>query len=264
MFHRLLRLYSTAWVAAVALLLTSCGPSYFLAMQPTRANGPSVNGHPTTLSQHPEDSVQVRMGFVRYEDAELVFEVAVSNESGRPVVLDPATFYYMPRDTAAPPPAATPRRIAAIDPEARLKLLAARLDEEAKKAEKVSFLEILTSVSHVAEDVSSIKKKETQQQIAERKQRHKDDNDFYDSQRAEHAQEADKLYDQQQNLTSVALRKTTVAPGEVAVGQVHFPRSDEAKQLRVVVFYNERPVEFDFLQKYETYQQAHAQNLPLQ
>jgi hypothetical protein len=44
-------------------------------------------------------------------------------------------------------------------------------------------------------------------------------------------------------------RKSIVGPGQYALGQIYFPRTDAARRLRVVVFYNERPVTFDFTQK---------------
>ena len=238
-------------------LLIGCGPSYLLTMAPSHPNGPSINGHPTSLSARPDDSVEVRLGFVRYEEKELVFEVEVNNNSTRSVLLAPDTFYYTPLYTDTPDTltasatAATlePARVPALDPEARLQQLAKRLDKQANKAQGGGWLELVTSATHLAEDVASIKKKETDQQSAEREQRHADDEQFLADQREEHAQKADVLYDQKRNLEAVALRKTLLPPHQYVTGQVHFPRTDAAHQLRMVVFFNERPVTFTFIQR---------------
>lgn len=237
-------------------LLASCGPSYLLTMAPSRPNGPSVNGHPTSLSTRPEDSVDVRLGFVRYEEKELVFEVEVNNNSTRPVLIAPETFYYTPLYSDAPDTVGSataamlePARVPALNPEARLQQLAKRLDKQANRAEGGGWLELVTSATHIAENVSTITKKETDQQIAEREQRHASDEAFLADQREQHAQKADVLYDQKRNMELVALRKTLLPPRQYVTGQVHFPRTDGAHQLRLVVFFDERPVTFNFTQR---------------
>ncbi|MBX0288989.1 hypothetical protein K3G63_00980 [Hymenobacter sp. HSC-4F20] len=238
--------------ALLGASLTACTASSFLSLTPARPDGPWVNGHPTSLTHHP-DSVQVRVGFIRYEPAELVFETEISNYSDRPIQVAPETFYYLllPTDTVAEKQLAKgifESRVPSLDPEVQLRQLAAKLDKQAAKATNVSWFEILTSASHIAEDVASIKKKETAEQIAERDYRHQSDNAYFEEQREQHAQQADHLYSQQVNMEAVVLRKTTLEPGQRVVGQVYFPRKDYAQRLRMVVFFDERPVQFDFTQ----------------
>ncbi|MBO0359596.1 hypothetical protein J0X19_16675 [Hymenobacter sp. BT186] len=246
--------YSILWACLAGLGFTSCGASTFLALRPAQPDGSSVNGHPTSTKYQTEDSVEVRLSFVRYDATELVFEVEIGNDSKRPVLIEPTSFFYAPIDTTvAPRPGAQPMlpRIAAIDPETRLKNLAANLETEATKAEKVSWFEIATTVTQVAESVASIKKKETDAQIAEREERHASTNAYFANQREQHAQNADDLYNQHQNAQSVMLRSARLPSGEYVSGQVNFPRTDTARRLRFVLFYNERPVTFDFNQTLE-------------
>ncbi|RPD47777.1 hypothetical protein DNI29_10060 [Hymenobacter sediminis] len=238
--------------ALVATSLTACTATSFLSLTPTRPDGPWVNGHPTSLSQHP-DSVQVRVGFIRYEPTALVFETEIGNYSDRPIQVAPENFYYLmlPTDSIAEKQLAKgifESRVPALDPEVQLQQLAAKLDKQAAKATNVSWFEILTSAAHIAEDVASIKKKETAEQVAERDYRHQSDDAFFEEQREQHAQQADQLYDQQVSMEATVLRNTTLEPGQRVVGQVHFPRRDYAKRLRLVVFFDERPVQFDFIQ----------------
>lgn len=238
--------------AVVAASLTACTATSFLSLTPTRPDGPWVNGHPTSLAQHP-DSVQVRVGFIRYEPTKLVFETEISNYSDRPIQIAPETFYYLmlPTDSVAEKQLAKgifESRVPALDPEVQLQQLAAKLDKQAAKATNVSWFEILTSASHIAEDVASIKKKETAEQVAERDYRHQSNDAFFDDQREQHAQQADQLYSQQVSMEATVLRKTTLEPGQRVTGQVYFPRRDYAQRLRLVVFFDERPVQFNFTQ----------------
>ncbi|WP_426492525.1 hypothetical protein [Hymenobacter sp. 102] len=236
----------------LALLLSACGASTFLAVEPANSNGPWVNGHPTSVVSHP-DSVYVRAGFLRADDNELVFEVAYLNYSDKPILIAPETFYYMAvpdtlaDSTRVPAQFFEARRLAA-DPEVRLVQLQARLKEQERKATNVSWFEILTTVTDLAEDVSSIKKKETDQQVAEREARHQDNQAFFDNLRLDHAEQAQQLYSQTTALEAVVLRKNTLAPGQGLRGQVFFPRLDVARKLRLVVFFDERPVQFTFTQ----------------
>ncbi|MBC6698365.1 hypothetical protein [Hymenobacter sp. BT190] len=259
---------------SLSAVLASCGSSAFLTMQPVKPNGPSVGGSPTSRIYH-SDSVEVQLGFVRYEKDELVFEVEIGNDAHGPVEILPESFYYVPNyrltdtattaqlpDTAvvaaatglAPTAPALPlTRVMALSPELKLQQLTNRLNKQASKAEGGSWLEILSSVANITEDISAIKKTETAEQIAEREQRHADNEAHFEAQRESHAQNADELYGRKQHMESVILRKTVLQPNEYVLGQVHFPRTDAARQLRVVLFFNARPVVFDFTQKPGTY-----------
>ncbi|WP_460621848.1 hypothetical protein [Hymenobacter tenuis] len=234
------------------VLLTSCSSTSFLKMLPNRYDGPWVDGHPTSVVRHP-DSVLVRLGFVRYEQKALVFEAQFTNYSDQPVVVVPETFYYLmlPNDSLAEAQLAQGiqhLKVPALDPQMQLQQLAAKRDKQAAKATNVSWFEILTSASHVAEDVASIKKKETAEQVAERDDRHQSDNAFFEEQREQHAQQADELHNKLAHLESSVLLRTTLQPGERVTGQVYFPRNDYMKRVRLVAFFNERPVQFDFTQ----------------
>lgn len=258
---------------SLSAVFTSCSSSTFLAMQPVQPNGPPADGHSTSRLYHP-DSVEVKLGFVRYEKKELIFEVEIGNDARRPLEILPETFYYVPdytpADTAAtaqaldsaavagagPAPALPLTRVMALNPEATLQQLTARLNKEAAKAEGGSWLEILSSVANITEDIASIKKTETPEQIAERDQRHAADEAYFADQRDTHAQQADELSGRRQHLESVILRKTVLQSNEYIAGQVHFPRTDAARRLRVVLFINARPVVFDFTQQPGTYSAA--------
>jgi len=237
---------------ACAALFTSCAPSYYLTLAPGQRADIADYGISVGLAEN--DSLEVRVGLASYDKKTVAFAIDIRNGSDRPVQVSPETFCYLP---TLPYPAvastsstvARTARVMAIDPEQKLRDIAARQAAAEEKASKVSLFEVLTMVTNTAEDISSIKKKETREQEAERDQRHASDNAYFDSQRAQHAADADALYDQHVTQHQTLLRKHLLAPGEKLTGSVHFPRNDAASHLRVVVYLRERPYSFDFDQR---------------
>lgn len=248
MRHTFSRIAAALWAG----LLVGCAPSYQLTLAPGQATDSPSPGAPVGLGV--ADSLEVRLGFARYEKATVVFAADIRNGSDRPVLVAPETFAYLPTlprpavASAAAARPAPPVRVAAIDPESLLRTLAARQAAEEERSTKISFWEVLTMVSHTVEDVSSLKKTETPEQIAERDARHAQENQVYDDDRAQHAAQADKLYDEHQSHQRFTLRKHLLQPGERITGWVHFPRTDAATHLRVLLYLRERPFAFDFAQ----------------
>lgn len=241
---------------ACGLLLAACSPSYFMTTKPSQHSGLWPSGYARSNSQT-ADSIVVRLGFVRYEQQELVFEADIRNESNRNVLVAPETFYYLPVVTTPMVSVALaanfPPRVAAINPEPRLEQLAARLAEETNLATKVSLWELFTTVSNLAETTPSNKqKKETELQMQEREERHHQVGAYFNEQRELHAVQADKLFELKQKLEYRLLRTTTLEPGQRTRGYVYFPRTDAANLLRVVASLTNHPVTFDFVQKAET------------
>jgi hypothetical protein len=238
------------WPAVVSVfLLTACGPTYYLAMKLAQSSGRWVDGH--EISQEVHDSVEVHVGVVRYGANGVIFEVNLHNYSARPVLVEPASFYYLP--VATLPIASTaalelPGRVGAMDPEPRLQQLTTSIGYEAEQATKVSTSEVLSGLGNIVESVASIKKKETQEQINEREQRHRNDAIYYENQRLQHAANADLLLSEKQELEQYALRKNTLERGQSTRGYVYFSRTDMADLLRLVVRVNEYPLTFDYAQ----------------
>ncbi|RIY10431.1 hypothetical protein D0T11_09510 [Hymenobacter rubripertinctus] len=223
-------------------MLTACAPTRVLSLQPTGGG----SGPARDLVSHP-DSVYVRFWFLRAEQEELVFQAEFSNAGAHAVTVNPATFYYQPRPDSLH--ALALGRRPARDPEAFLTTLAARRDQEAAKANGSSWFELLTMVVNTVEDVASIKKDETKAQEEAREARHQDDQIYFDSQRAGHADEAQALHTAVAQQATSMLRQATLQPGDQVRGLVYFPRLDSARQLEFVLFFDERPLQYYFTQK---------------
>ncbi len=119
--------------------------------------------------------------------------------------------------------------------------------------EKVGLLGVLpvgsvgNAVEHGRRFQSQVGVKRTQQ-IAERNERQARENQVFDDSRAQHAAQADELYNEHQSHQRFTLRKRLLQPGEQLTGFVYFPRTNAASHLRVVVYLRERPFAFDFNQ----------------
>ena len=220
-------------VLALAAALPACGPSYFMAMQPSNGSGTWVDGAETTHQQH--DGLEVRLSFVRYETNRLVFEADMRNRSGHDFTVNPTEFYAQPIVTQPVASTATaadlPGRQPASDPE--LQQLQQRIETEAAAATKVSFGEVLTSVSQAVENIKAVDKKETREQIAARETRQLNENSAYDRERLQAAAAAEQHRAELAELRTHALRRTTVEAGQAVRGYVYFPRTDWADAIRV-------------------------------
>ncbi len=206
-----------------------------LTMRPSKGSGLWADGSETARQQH--DSVDVRISFVRYEMSKMVFDVDFRNNTSRALSVGPTDFYIQPLVTQ--PVASTvatpymPGRMTAFDPEVQIQELASRVAEESAAATHVGTNEVLTSLSHVVDDLASLKKKETKEQERARETKQKEENDYFTQQRLEAAAAADQHRAQLEELRSGALRHNTVEPGQRLRGYVAFPRVDKADLIRI-------------------------------
>lgn len=228
-------LLKTMAALVCAAALPACGPSYYLAMHPSNGSGTWADGAEIARQQH--DSLDVRLSFARYEAGQLVFEAELRNGSARALTVGPTDFYVQPVATqpvasAAPAPA-LPSRLTAFDPEPRLQGLQRQVEHEAGDATRVTTAEVLTDLSHMAENVAAIKKKETKDEINARETKHQRENDYFTRQRLEAAAAAGQHRAQLEELRTQALRRATVEPGRTLRGYVYFPRIDLADVIRV-------------------------------
>ena len=243
------------------LLAPACAPVYRLAMRPTTTVNQWAEGRELAIDQ--VDSVEVRLGFLCYEPARLVFEVEYRNTSRRPVLVAPEAIVYTPRRVAQPLPpdgrrphpapgvaltvlqttsarqaALLPvlpvRPVPAFDPEPEIQELTERAKREAEKAARVDWLGLAFSLTSLVVDVTSIAKNETAAQVQSRVALQNAAvvyNVASAAARVEHAVAADVLQARAANLQEYALRKVTLAPGQQVRGYVYLPRFDTADGL---------------------------------
>ncbi|RYU77184.1 hypothetical protein [Hymenobacter persicinus] len=241
---------------ALALLLTACAPSYYLTVRPSEAPDEGHDGHQRLLAE--VDSVEMILSYAHQRGQELLFDAEVRNNSTRPILVDPAQFYYYPALTpAAAAPVGTPvvlqPRVAAVDPEGRLTQLAGTLSTEDRKATGMSGWEWLTIAGNLSADATAKKRKETEQQTYQRKLQYEKDMREYDNSRAQHAEAADRTARELDLWQFSLLRKALLPPGEKVRGYLVFPVLDQTAQLRVSTPIGPRPFSFEFEQQQRPY-----------
>ncbi|MBD2769979.1 hypothetical protein IC235_18995 [Hymenobacter sp. BT664] len=230
---RLLRFLSCA-LSLGAAALTACAPSYMLTMRPSKGTGLWADGAEAAHRQN--DSLEVQVSFVRYEEDKMVFAMDFHNKTRRPWVVGPKDFYLQPvltQPVASRAVSYLPAGLAAFDPEVQIQALTSRVSEESKAATNVGTNELLTSLSHGVENLAALKKKETKEQEQARETKHQNENNYYTRQRLEAAAAADQHRAQLEELRSTYLRRNTVEPGQRIRGYVSFPRADIADLIRV-------------------------------
>ncbi|TGE23809.1 hypothetical protein E5K00_00920 [Hymenobacter aquaticus] len=242
-----------------ASLLSGCGPSYYLAVQPSHPDSQWPDGRQAVSTNF--DQVEVQVCYSHLRNKELMFEVEVRNGSDSVLTINPASFYYIPKvmDRATAKQNGVklngnvimPSAVYAVDPEARIQQLSAKLDKEARKANGVSALELLTVVTNVAEDLKPVQGTPQEKQIETWRREDKRANDaaYFDDQRMQHAQNADNAYLDKSLWEVKVLRKNTLRPGELARGYVTFPSYEQTALLRLALPLAGRTLFFDFDQE---------------
>ncbi|TGE18621.1 hypothetical protein [Hymenobacter elongatus] len=240
--------------------LTSCAPSYYLAVKPGQPDSEWPDGRPSMSTNF--DWVEVQVCYSHLRDKELLLEVEIRNGSDSAVAVNPGTFYYQPvmMDRATAKQNAVqmnasvtfvPAQVYAIDPEHRLEQLRTKLDSEARKANGTSALEWLSLVGNLAEDLTPVKgtEKEKQAEEVRREQARLDSRIYFEDQRMDHAVKADQTVIEKEFWETKMLRKHILQPGELVHGYVTFPAIDQTLLLRVAMPVGERTLIFDFDQE---------------
>jgi len=222
----------------VALLLTaSCGPRPVYHLTPVVRDVRWDWGRETVSTERSDYIASI--AFNRPQGRDLLFDIDITNTSGRQLVVSPAEFFYVP--IPAPPD----QKVKARDPEAILAGIDRSLArEDARREDDDTFLSALFVVMASA-DLLALSEGQVPEGASERyanlaQDAMDNETTYADRQRA---LEAERAY-----WETGPLRRTTLAPGERIMGQVLFPARDDGAHLRVVLPIGETAAEFTFKQ----------------
>lgn len=233
--------------AALLLSLAGCMPSYHVMLKPSAAATRWENGKQMLLAT--ADSVEALMGVASVSERWVEFDVTVRNRSRRPVLVAPEEFFVLADYPATKNTAATQARIGAENPELALQSLQQQADFHTRKSTAVPLTEILSTVSSVADDLTSTKRKETTEQYNARQAAYNSEMARYEQNRTSHAVQANTLRDDVRQLEDTRLRKTTLDPGFALQGRVRFPAwYHAATHLRLVLPVSGRELAGEFTQ----------------
>lgn len=199
------------------LLLTACTPTAYLALKPEQGSGIWKDGHERSVVQ--QDSLQVSLGFVRYEGNSLVFDLDIQNQSERAVLVAPEQFSYTPVATTLHEGQEYmpyfPGAVKAINPEQKLDGLVAAVVYNVRESQRPL---VLASP------------------------------EYGQLHRLEHSSAALQAQTQKQDVEARLLRKNTLLPGQGIRGYVYFPRADAADILRLVLPLRAQPLLLSYSQ----------------
>ncbi|RAK63495.1 hypothetical protein DLM85_21065 [Hymenobacter edaphi] len=217
-----------------------------MLVKPAAGSGQWQDGMEVVAAK--KDSLDVRMGVVSTTGPWLEFDVALLNRSRRPVLVAPEAFYL---DAYAATPGVGALRVQSENPEQNIQALQQQAAYHRQKAAARPAAEMLSSLSNLLDDLSSRPRHENAARRTARQARYQTEMARYEQERASHAVQATAARDQQRQLETTLLRKTTVAPGQLLRGRVRFRRcADAAARLRLVVPVAGRQLAGEFTQQY--------------
>jgi hypothetical protein len=204
-------------LAATGLLLVACTPTAYLALKPDQGSGTWKDGHERSILR--QDSLQVSLGFVRYEGSTLVFDFDIQNQSERAVLVAPEQFSYTPVATTLHKGQEYmpyfPSAVKAINPEQKLDGLVAAVVYNVRESQRPL---VLASP------------------------------EYGQLHRLEHSSAALQAQGQKQDVEARLLRKNTLLPGQGIRGYVYFPRTDKADVLRLSLPLRAQPLALSYSQ----------------
>ncbi|MCC3159546.1 hypothetical protein LJ737_20055 [Hymenobacter sp. 15J16-1T3B] len=242
-----LRSFFATLLPAGALLLSlgACSTSHYVLVKPAAGNSQWQDGLQMVAANN--DSVDVRLGVASTAGPWLEFDVTVHNRSRRPVRVAPEAFYL---DAYSATPGIGALRVQAENPEQNIQALQQQAAYHQQKSAARPAAEMLSSLSNLLDDLSSRPRHENAARRTARQTRYQSEMARYEQERASHAVQATAARDQQRQLETTLLRRTTLAPGAEQRGRVRFRRySDTASRLRVVMPVGGRALAADFTQQ---------------
>lgn len=238
-------------VMALGALLTACGPSYYLTVQPTDLEGQAKNAPQTLLAE--VEGVEMELTFSHFRIKDLAFKAEIRNGSTEPVLVDPAQFYYLsgvaPAANAKAEKATSRTRVKAYDPEAEQQPLTTRLSMQEGVVMGVSELEWLLVMASASKEAMAKARIQTKQ-IKSKGQENTE------PQLPGPVQEqvaGDKIAEELELWQGKLLRKYTLQPGELIRGYVVFPKLKQKTMMRVTAPVGPHVFTFDFNHKWLTY-----------
>ncbi|RTQ48217.1 hypothetical protein EJV47_17465 [Hymenobacter gummosus] len=231
---------------ALLLGLGACTTSHYVLVKPAAGGGQWQDGMEVVAAK--QDSLDVRLGVVSTTGPWLEFDVTVHNRRRRPVLVAPEAFYL---DAYAATPGVGALRVQSENPEQNIQALQQQAAYHRQKATARPAAEMLSSLSNLLDDICSRPRHENAARRASRQARYRTEMARYEQERTSHAVQATAARNQQRQLETTLLRKTTLASGQELRGRVRFRRcADAAVRLRLVMPLAGRELAGEFTQQY--------------
>jgi hypothetical protein len=177
----------------------------------------------------PVDSFEVVIAFDRTIGKSIVFDIEITNNSSKSILVSPEEFYYIPmrslddRDSSL--------QIFAFNPENELLEIDKKVSRENASYASATATDAIFAVLELAEDIAAPNQGDLDEEIQEGVAREINRNE----QEQTHHARVTNLSDLRAEWEMQALRKTTVDPDYQIRGRLHFPVTKNARFLRLSI-----------------------------
>ncbi|GAB3901855.1 hypothetical protein GCM10028803_27300 [Larkinella knui] len=233
----------TLWVCIGSILaLSGCAPKVY-QLKPVSGDVALIDGRPTTKAE--KDGIVVVASYERLDLQYVALDVEIKNRTDRPFDVNPADFEYTALDeeqhtvfrtTSSPQ---KPLMFSAADPVHEADRTVYNQEREVKRLKTAKIINTVLLVAAVASDVASSSSRNNQrpERWAQNRITH---NNLYSAIQAkriiDHGMFADRMqrYDYEAyRWKELALKPTTIQPGESVRGLVYLPMSRDARHMLV-------------------------------
>jgi hypothetical protein len=227
---------SITTVGLVAGLLTGCAPTVMTyRLQPTSGDITTIDGRSVTKAE--SDGITVVASFEREDMEYVALDIEVKNRTDHPIEVNPADFHFVAlgaaKDTLTDPAdASRPLARSAANPAYEAGRMSLKRKQEEKRLKRAKVINTVLLVAAVASDVSTSGNNRSYGEWASKRISH----DFaYQAIAAKRAIDygtfANRMqrYDYEEyRWRELALKATTLAPGESVRGLVYLPKVQHA------------------------------------
>ncbi len=187
---------------------------------------------------------------INYEDQvkyELVFNLAIINQSDHTIEIDPTKICLEIHKTY--PPDVYGNKIVtlfSIDPKTRIETLKEGLLATNLNKQKSDVANMYVSLAEVFKDISELGREKTTAELLRETLIEHERRQLVASQELHFQSTINNIYENKYYWENIALRKTTLNPGDEMSGYIHFPLDENARVVKIVIPLNDTLQSFSF------------------
>lgn len=226
---------------ALGLFLTACAPTLTYQLRPVSGDIANINGRMVTKAVSP-DSIVVVASYEREELQYIALDIEVKNQTGHALDVDPARFSTLALDInqkTMPDPftAETVYQRTAADPDREANRVVTDRVQEEKRLKRAKILNTVLMVAAVVGDISSSSKPQRYDQYVSNRIAYNGAYQLIQAKRIiDHTTFANRMqrFDYEAyRWHELALKRTTIQPGESVRGFVYLPKAPKAAFLQL-------------------------------
>ena len=226
----------------LVLFLTGCAPTMTYQLRPVSGEVAQIDGRAITKVTSP-DSVVIVASYEREDLQYIALDIEVKNQTGQPLDVDPARFSTRAMDAhqyVLPDPftAGALYERTAADPDREAKQIVTNRMQEEKRLKRAKILNTVLMVAVVAGSVAASSKPQSYEKYVSNRITYNSAFNAIQAKRIiDHTMFADRMqrFDYEEyRWHELAMKRTTVLPGESVRGFVYLPKTPKAAFLQLL------------------------------